>query len=81
MISNSRRGTSDSLLNLERGPTQSYTRVMDADRWRKVKQVLDAALAVEPENWTALLDTQCAGDSELREQVMSLLGHLDEART
>jgi len=54
---------------------------MDADRWRKVKEVLDAALSTEPEHWSALLDAQCAGDPELRQQVVSLLGHLDEART
>jgi hypothetical protein len=54
---------------------------MDAERWRKVKEVLDAALSTEREHWAALLDSQCAGDPELRQQVVSLLGGLDEART
>jgi hypothetical protein len=54
---------------------------MDADRLRKVKDVLDAALATEPAQWPALLDAQCGADRGLRQEVVNLLGRLNEART
>ncbi|AHG89364.1 protein kinase [Gemmatirosa kalamazoonensis] len=50
------------------------------DRWRRVEQVLDAALAREPAQWPALLDQTCAGDPDLRREVESLLDRLGTAR-
>jgi serine/threonine-protein kinase len=54
---------------------------MDADRWRRMEEVLDAALAREPADWPALLEETCSGDAELRRELESLLERLDEART
>lgn len=50
---------------------------MDADRWRRVADVLDAALATEPAAWPALLEKTCSGDPDLRREVESLLQRVD----
>ncbi|HEV7993788.1 MAG TPA: serine/threonine-protein kinase [Gemmatimonadaceae bacterium] len=47
---------------------------MDAQRWREVERVLDAALRREPSEWPAVLDAECAGDTVLRSEVSALLG-------
>lgn len=54
---------------------------MDADRWRRVEQVLDVALCLEPAKWPSLLDERCAGEPELRRQVEALLARIGEARS
>jgi predicted ATPase/serine/threonine protein kinase len=46
---------------------------LDAERWRKIERVLDAALDVDPEEVPALLDRACAADLELRRQVQQLI--------
>lgn len=51
---------------------------MDADRWQRVKQVLDTVLACDRAGWATLLDAQCAGDPELRGEVEALLRGFDE---
>jgi Tol biopolymer transport system component len=48
---------------------------MDAERWQRINQVLDKALAVDPARWPALLDEHCDGDVELRQDVEILLHH------
>jgi eukaryotic-like serine/threonine-protein kinase len=53
---------------------------MDADRWRRIEEVLDVALTVEPSRWSGLLDEQCSGDPELRQQVEALLLRVETAR-
>lgn len=46
---------------------------MPSGRWLLVKEVLAAALEEPPGGRTALVDRLCAGDSELRQEVESLL--------
>jgi serine/threonine-protein kinase len=48
---------------------------MDPKRHEQVKQLFLAACEVEPSQVAALLDRACAGDTELRGEVESLLGH------
>ena len=54
---------------------------MNSERWQRVKQLLDEALAVECSERTALLDRACAGDKELRREVESLLASHEQAGT
>lgn len=53
---------------------------MDPDRWRQVERILDVALAVEPSQWSEVLDACCSNDAELRRDVEGLLGRIDGAR-
>jgi len=43
------------------------------ERWSKVREVFDAAVALEPARRAAFLNEACAGDSVLRREVESLL--------
>jgi serine/threonine protein kinase len=52
---------------------------MTPERWRRAAEVVDAALALEPERRSAYLDVACAGDAPLREEVESLLTSCEEA--
>ena len=46
---------------------------MPSDPWLRVKEVLAAVLEEHPRQRAALLDTLCAGDATVREEVESLL--------
>jgi len=46
---------------------------MDAERWKRVDELLQATLRVSPEQQQAFLRQQCGGDAELLEEVRSLL--------
>ena len=46
---------------------------MDAERWKRVDELLQAALQVPAERQEEFLRQQCGGDSELMEEVRSLL--------
>jgi eukaryotic-like serine/threonine-protein kinase len=46
---------------------------MNPERWRQVRDVLDQAIAVPDAERPALLDHACGSDSELRDEVESLL--------
>jgi eukaryotic-like serine/threonine-protein kinase len=46
---------------------------MDAERWKRVDELLQAALAIPAERQEEFLRRQCGGDSELLEEVRSLL--------
>ena len=46
---------------------------MDAERWKRVDELLQAALKVPAERQEEFLRQQCGGDSELLEEVRSLL--------
>jgi serine/threonine protein kinase len=54
---------------------------MNPERWRQVKELLDEALAVESSERSSLLDQACAGDTELRGEVESLLASHQQAGT
>ena len=51
----------------------------DAERWRQIEQVLDAALAREPDNWPTILDEHCGDDMELRREVQEYLSRVNAA--
>ena len=46
---------------------------MDAERWRRINELFHAALEHAPHSRDAFLDTACAGDAALREEVQALL--------
>lgn len=46
---------------------------MEAERWRQIENIFQSALDCDPASRTALLDSSCAGDPELRREVESLL--------
>ena len=46
---------------------------MDAERWKRVDELLQAALQVPAERQEEFMRQQCGGDSELLEEVRSLL--------
>ena len=46
---------------------------MDAERWKRVDDLLQGALHVPAERREEFLRQQCRGDSELLEEVQSLL--------
>jgi non-specific serine/threonine protein kinase/serine/threonine-protein kinase len=54
---------------------------MIPERWQRVKQLLDEALAVESSERAAFLDRTCAGELELRREVESLLASHEQAGT
>ena len=52
---------------------------LNTKRWQQVKEVLDEALDVPPEDVGAFLDETCKGDPDLRNEVESLLQGREEA--
>ena len=54
---------------------------MNAERWRQVERVLDAALQRAQSEWPAILDRECAGDTELRREVSAMLDRATVARS
>ena len=46
---------------------------MDAERWKRLEQIFQAALECGPEKRTDLLASSCGDDPELRREVESLL--------
>ncbi len=46
---------------------------MDAERWKRIDDLLQAALQVPAERQEEFLRKQCGGDSQLLEEVRSLL--------
>ncbi|HEX7709001.1 MAG TPA: tetratricopeptide repeat protein [Thermoanaerobaculia bacterium] len=51
---------------------------MDRDRSRRLAQLLDAALPLNPEARERFLDETCAGDQALRDELVSLVAALEE---
>jgi non-specific serine/threonine protein kinase/serine/threonine-protein kinase len=54
---------------------------MNAERWQRVKQLLDSAIALEAGERSAFLDRACDGDAELRREIDSLLSSHEQAGT
>jgi len=52
---------------------------LGAEGWRRVEDVLDAALARAPGDWDAVLDEHCGDDALLRAEVKSLLRRKEQA--
>jgi hypothetical protein len=54
---------------------------MSLDRWKVVKGLFQRAIKLSPNDWSAYLDSVCAGDEVLRRDVASLLAeHEPDAR-
>jgi len=53
---------------------------LDADRWQRLAEVLDAALARDPSDWPEALDAACVGAPDLRREAQQLLERVDHAR-
>jgi hypothetical protein len=51
------------------------------ERWRQIEKLYHAALELRPEEREAFLDQACAGDEELRREVVSLIASHNQART
>ncbi|HWZ82511.1 MAG TPA: serine/threonine-protein kinase [Terriglobales bacterium] len=54
---------------------------MNSERWQRVKQLLEQAIALDADDRAAFLDRACVGDTELRREVDSLLSSHDQAGT
>jgi eukaryotic-like serine/threonine-protein kinase len=50
-----------------------------ADRWRRIEDILDVALARAPSDWDRVLSEFCGDDVELRAEVEALLRQSDKA--
>jgi eukaryotic-like serine/threonine-protein kinase len=46
---------------------------MTPQQWQRVRPILECALELEPESRPAYVDSACAGDEELRVEILSLL--------
>lgn len=51
---------------------------MDADRWQKIQDVFDRALAVPSDERDGLIEVVCGRDEALRDQVLSLIAASEE---
>jgi eukaryotic-like serine/threonine-protein kinase len=54
---------------------------MTPERWQRVKGVLSAALELEPNERPAYLDSACATDHSLRQDVQGLLDSAEDIRS
>jgi eukaryotic-like serine/threonine-protein kinase len=54
---------------------------MTPERWQQVKEVLQGALELAPDERPVFLDQACSADPSLRQDVESLLASSDEARS
>ncbi|MBC8164378.1 MAG: serine/threonine protein kinase, partial [Bryobacteraceae bacterium] len=52
---------------------------MKAERWQRVKELLNEALDREPAHRSAFLNEHCVGDPDLRNEIDSLLSSFDDA--
>ncbi len=53
----------------------------DRERWQRVKQLLDEVIGLNAVDRSSFLERACAGDSELRREVESLLSSHEQAGT
>ena len=62
--------------------TQQFNeQTMDAERWQKIKSLLDAVQELEPRKRGKILDNACAGDIELRREVERLIASFENAES
>jgi len=54
---------------------------MDPERWKKIDELLDAALELNEEERDAFLEKACARDADLKEQIQKLLASDEVNRT
>ena len=54
---------------------------MNSERWQRVKQLLEQAIALDRDERSSFLDRNCDGDAELRREVDSLISSHEQAGT
>jgi len=54
---------------------------MTPERWQQIRELLEQALSLAPEQRSTLLARACASDSELRREVETLLASSDDVRS
>ena len=54
---------------------------MTPERWQEIKEILHAAMQVEPTQRSAYLDRACSSDPSLRQEVESLLVANEKVRS
>ena len=52
---------------------------MTPQQWQRVRPILECALELEPESRPAYVDSACAGDEELRVEILSLLSEPNQS--
>ena len=52
---------------------------MTPERWKKIDELVQAALELKAEDRPAFLDSECKGDAELRREVESLMAYQENA--
>jgi Tol biopolymer transport system component/serine/threonine protein kinase len=52
---------------------------MTPERWARVREVLDASLALKPESRPSFLEEACGGDQDLQREIESLIASLEDA--
>src|SRR5829696_8452094 len=53
---------------------------MDVEAWRRIEEILDAALTSGRTEWGRVLDERCGTDEALRAEVEALLAQVDSAQ-
>jgi tetratricopeptide (TPR) repeat protein len=53
---------------------------MNAEAWRRIEEILDAALTSGRADWDRVLDERCGHDTALRAEVEALLAQVDSAQ-
>ena len=51
---------------------------MNAEEWQKVRSILESALELDPDSRASFVDGACAGDKDLRREVLSLLSEHEQ---
>jgi serine/threonine protein kinase/tetratricopeptide (TPR) repeat protein len=54
---------------------------LDADRWRQVERIFHDALEVEPSEQARFIETACAGDTSLKQEVEAMIRSSEKAET
>ena len=68
-----KRSWSSARLWLQSGNEPRRGTHMTPEQWQRVRPILECALELEPESRPAYVDCACAGDEELRVEILSLL--------
>jgi eukaryotic-like serine/threonine-protein kinase len=53
---------------------------MQSERWKRIDQLLDAALELEPDKRSLFLEQNCSGDEELKKEIEALLSFDEKAQ-
>ena len=51
---------------------------MKPNEWQKVRSILESALELDPDSRSAFVDSACAGDERIRQEVLALLGEHEQ---